>query len=231
MNKSVEKIKDFWNKNPNALKIAKGEFGTEEFFNSMEGAELRGNSLINKIKQIDRYDVYKKFYEFDGFKGKKILDVGCGTGRNLRVYARNGAIVTGIDISDKSIEIAKENFKVSKLHGDLLICDACFLPFNDESFDMVSSIGVLHHIPDVEKAVSEIYRVLKKDGRLKVLLYNKNSFLGFLGRFLPVNILSDGFGNPYTKTYTEKDVKKLFSKFRNLKIAPEGWFILLDAIK
>src|SRR5205814_370348 len=87
-----------------------------------------------------------------------------------------GADYTGIDLTEAAIELARKRFALSHLNGQFLVSDAENLDFDDESFDLVYSHGVLHHTPDIEAAVREIYRVLKPGGRAIVMLYHRGSY-------------------------------------------------------
>jgi len=99
--------------------------------------------------------------------GKTILDVGAGSGRHSFQAAAAGAQVVAVDLGD-SIDVARRN-----LPADVLTvqADAERLPFAPESFDLVMSIGVLHHLPDTERALSSLVRYVKPGGHLHVYLY------------------------------------------------------------
>jgi ubiquinone/menaquinone biosynthesis C-methylase UbiE len=108
--------------------------------------------------------------------GKKFLDYCCGEGKISIWLAKNGANVTGIDISDGSIEIAKANAAAQGLINKpaLLIMDAENLEFNDNTFNTIICSGVLHHL-DIQKAYLELARVLKPKGEIiciEPLAYN-----------------------------------------------------------
>jgi len=96
--------------------------------------------------------------------GDNILEIGCGTGTISEYIAEQGASVTIIDISEKAIEIAEEQFRDKNLDINCVVMDAENLKFNDHTFDLVYGSGILHHL-SIEKAIVEIKRVLKKDGR------------------------------------------------------------------
>jgi ubiquinone/menaquinone biosynthesis C-methylase UbiE len=88
------------------------------------------------------------------------LDLGCGTGWNISVLQlqKQKRKIIGIDISDKMLRFAKSK------NMDVIRGDALQLPFCDNVFDGILAKGVLHHLPDIEKAIAEIARVLKSDG-------------------------------------------------------------------
>lgn len=102
-------------------------------------------------------------------KGKKLLDVGCGTGTFSKIFLDLGANVHAIDLSQKSVQEVIKNYpKVNAKTGSALD-----LPYKDKSFDIVTSLGVLHHTGNTEKGFKECERVCKRGGRLFVLLYTK----------------------------------------------------------
>jgi len=106
------------------------------------------------------------------FRGKNVLDVGCGKGRFSKWMIDNGAQVTGIELSNSLLQEAQ---KISG--GNFLKGSATNLNFQDETFDIVLCIEVLQHVPDTQRAVSEMCRVLKKGGRILIFDRNKFSFL------------------------------------------------------
>jgi SAM-dependent methyltransferase len=101
--------------------------------------------------------------------GKLVLDVGCGMGRFAEVATRWGAWVVGIDLS-QAVEAAARNLR--DRDADILQADVFKLPFAEESFDFIYSIGVLHHTPDCERAFKALPRLLKPGGRIAVWLYS-----------------------------------------------------------
>ena len=91
---------------------------------------------------------------------KKVLDLGCGSGIYAKILKRRGAIVYGIDISPKMIELAKKNVK----GVDFRVGTVYKLPYNSETFDIVLASLVVHYFANLNKAFKEIRRVLKKNG-------------------------------------------------------------------
>jgi ubiquinone/menaquinone biosynthesis C-methylase UbiE len=106
---------------------------------------------------------YEKYLAVDS-SGKRILEYGCGPGSYAFFLAERGATVTGIDISPVAIEQAREHAKHENIDRiEFRIMDAEKLEFPDGSFDLVCGTGILHHL-DLDKAFSEIARVLRPDG-------------------------------------------------------------------
>jgi ubiquinone/menaquinone biosynthesis C-methylase UbiE len=108
---------------------------------------------------------------------QRVLDMGCGTGRFTVPMAERGAIVTGLDISPAMLGIAGRKLAERHLHADLLEGDMSDLPFPDSSFDVVTSMLALMHIPldDRPAVFGEVRRVLRPGGCM--LLGVKNSLI------------------------------------------------------
>jgi demethylmenaquinone methyltransferase/2-methoxy-6-polyprenyl-1,4-benzoquinol methylase len=140
-------------------------------------------SELDKVKK--RYDRFSPFYDISesviekGLFGKwrsrtisglegKILEVGVGTGKNLRYYS-NKVNLTAIDISPGMLRKARKKAEKLKLKADLRLMDAQNLEFEDETFDYVISTFVLCSVPDPVKALREMTRVLKSEGKIITL--------------------------------------------------------------
>jgi ubiquinone/menaquinone biosynthesis C-methylase UbiE len=179
--------------------------------------------------------------EFEKFRGKRLLEIGCGMGTDLLQFARGGARCTGIDLTPRSVEITRHRFKLYGAGGTFMISDGERLPFRSESFDVVYSNGVLHHTPDTAGAIREAHRVLRPSGIAKVMLYHRNSLnywveivlrRGLLGgEFLRgrsaeeimsrVIEFSDNDARPLVKVYSRRATRELFSAFKNVRIDVE----------
>lgn len=109
------------------------------------------------------------------WRGKRVLEIGTGVGTDARQMIARGAAYTGVNIDRGSTELTKSALARFGLPGVVQQADATALPFASKSFDAVYSYGVLHHIPNVQQAVSEIYRVLKPGGEILVMVYNRSS--------------------------------------------------------
>jgi len=178
------------------------------------------------------YDYLKDDIEFAYHSGEEVLEIGCGIGTDLAEFARNGAVVTGVDLGEDQVRLTKLNFEIQKLpYKELRQANAENLPFPDNSFDLVVSLGVLHHTPNTEKALEEVYRVMKPDGKAIIIFYArgwkhyiKRCFIaGILkGRWLAYgfdwqkvyNEASEVHGfAPKTGVYTKWQLKRMFKKF------------------
>lgn len=168
------------------------------------------------------------FAEFDKWTGMKVLEVGCGIGSDLCRFAEAGAVVTGIDLSKRSADLAKKRLEFCKLRGTAFEGDAERIPFKDGTFDLVYSLGVLHHTPDIGRAINEMHRVLRPRGEIRAMLYHRHSVVSlqmylrfglFVGR--PFRSLADIFAShhesPGTRVYSVSEVRKIFASFRDLE--------------
>jgi SAM-dependent methyltransferase len=169
------------------------------------------------------------FADFENTKGKRVLEIGVGLGADHERFARAGAILSGVDLTERAIFHTRRRFELLGLASDLSVGDAENLHFDDESFDLVYSWGVIHHSPNTAKAVAEIYRVLCLGGRAKIMIYHKWSLVGFmlwirhaLLRLRPWKTLADIFAehleSPGTKAYSVGAARKLLSEFREVNI-------------
>lgn len=168
----------------------------------------------------------KAFFDYSSFRGP-VLEIGTGLGTDLKQFAREGAECHGVDITDRHLSLTRKNFDSEELCLTLHKCDANNLPYPDNYFDCVYSFGVIHHIPDVDNVLDEIYRVLKPGGVFQVAVYNKFSihtvslFLRavFSGRIAKIGVDgvlatiesgADGFRiKPYVKLYSYFGFKKM----------------------
>ena len=123
----------------------------------------------NEVREADEHFRMKTGLRPEELKGRLVLDVGCGMGRFAEVATRWGARVVGIDLSDAA-EVAAKNLQDREFVA--FQADVFALPFAPESFDLIYSIGVLHHTPDCEAAVKALSKYLKPGGILAVWLYS-----------------------------------------------------------
>ena len=159
-----ERVRAFWQANPCGTKFADAEPGTRRFY---------------ELVEAHRYD--KEWHipaaaDFAATRGLRVLEIGCGLGTDGAQFAKAGADYTGVDLTEAAVELARKRFELFNLPGAFRTADAENLEFNDETFDLVYSHGVLHHTPDTARAVREIHRVLKKNGKAIVMLYHRNSY-------------------------------------------------------
>lgn len=169
------------------------------------------------------------FAEFDKYKGKNILEIGVGLGAEHKKFAEAGTICTGIDLTEKAIDVTNKRLTEFGLFSNLSVGDAEAIDPSD-TYDMVYSWGVIHHSPNTEYAAAEIIRVLKPGGEFKVMIYIKYSMIGYmlwfryaLLLFKPHMSLGEIYAkyleSPGTKAYTPLEAKNLFPDAELLDIS------------
>src|SRR5829696_5811639 len=126
-------VRDYWNAHIHDLDISTHKPGSREFFADLDQYHFE------KLHHLPR------LIDFAGYRGRKVLDVGCGAGTDLARFAREGAIVTGVDLSPSAIALARQNFAHQGLSGDLREADGERLPFADNEFDFVFAHGVVQY--------------------------------------------------------------------------------------
>jgi ubiquinone/menaquinone biosynthesis C-methylase UbiE len=156
--------------------------------NAFWNTEACGTQFVQNAS--DLADFYAKFREqryltewhlpllvpFAEAKSKSVLEIGTGNGADAAMFALNGANYTGVDLTEAALEATRRHFEVLGLSGTFQRENAEALSFPDESFEWVYSHGVLHHTPNPQNAINEVWRVLKPNGRAIIMLYHKNSF-------------------------------------------------------
>ncbi len=189
-------------------------------------------------------------------KGKKVMDLGCGSGRYSIALSMAGAEkVVGVDFNKKAFENAQKILSQKKLNVEFVEADILNLPFEDQSFDFVFSNGVLHHTASLEKGLDQLVRVLRGGGKSFIYLYAAGGIfwrtrdamrkmfkhipfeyaqrvLEMIG--LPANrfVFLDAWYVPVERYSTKEEVEKMFSdrKVRFRKLISTNEFDLDKAI-
>ncbi|MCU1385425.1 MAG: uncharacterized protein JWL71_4122 [Acidobacteria bacterium] len=180
-----------------------------------------------------RYTLYpfiREFVDFQAWRGRRVLEIGCGQGADLSQFAAAGAHTFGCDLTPKHCEISRR-FTEVVTGGTVPVvqANATRLPYASESFDLVYSFGVLLLVEDLDGAIAEIHRVLKPGGRVITMFYNRQSlhyyvktlyYYGIvcdleqlLGPRRLVDWFTDGFGYPRTYHQTPETLRQAFARF------------------
>jgi ubiquinone/menaquinone biosynthesis C-methylase UbiE len=211
--------------------------GTREFFDRADATFYGWNEPLHGVD-----GPFSRLFDFASYRGRPVLEVGCGMGCMAMNWAQQGAVVTAVDLNPVSVAQTLRRFELFGLHGHIREADAENLPFADQTFDYAYSWGVLHHTPGIARAISELHRVLKPGGRVGVMLYNRHSLLfrflvrwqeGFVNlesRWLDDVALASRYadgerreGNPHTWPVTKREIRKdLFSAFSNVRVRVLG---------
>jgi ubiquinone/menaquinone biosynthesis C-methylase UbiE len=211
-------IIEFWEGSPLCASGIAAEPGSREFF-----------AIYDALRQQNEpHEFAMQLHEYGRFHGKRVLEVGCGNAYTLAKYAEHGAQVFGLDLTKKAIDVSKRRFDIGGIDGEFHVGNAEQLPFGDNTFDCICSMGVLHHVSNTESATEEIYRCLKPGGRLIVMLYHRNSLLYRV--WMPVQARRrrksiqrlvnevDGVGNPKGDVYSKGEMKHLLRSFSSIEM-------------
>src|SRR6187399_1887030 len=126
---TIEAVREYWDKHIHDLDITQHAVGSQAFFDDLD--QYHFEKLHHLLRLVD----------FDGYRGRRVLEVGCGAGVDLARFARGGALVTGVDLAESAIALARANFEQQGLKADLRVADGEALPFEDNTFDLVYAHG------------------------------------------------------------------------------------------
>jgi SAM-dependent methyltransferase len=215
MNKNIgiEDVKNYWNTRPCNIRHSTAEIGSKEYFDQVEARKYMVEPHI------------PSFAEFDKWKGKKVLEIGCGLGTDATNFARAGAIYTGLELSEESLKLAKKRFEVFGLTGNFIVANAEVFPQEilDQKFDLVYSFGVIHHTPNPANVMKNVKKILAPDGEFRLMMYSKNSWKNYMieaGMDQP----EAQSGCPVAYTYTRSELTDLLSDFDVYEITKDHIF-------
>lgn len=215
-NKTVEQVRQFWDRRPCNIRHSPSEMGTKQYFDEVEARKYMVEQHI------------PRFAGFDRWRDKKVLEIGCGIGTDTMMFARNGAKVTAVELSERSLEIARQRAEVLELDDRISFYSgdaerlADFVP--TDSYDLVYSFGVIHHTPHPERVLDQIRGYVKPGGIVKLMVYNRRSYKVIWialkygkGRFwrLPELVAENSeaaTGSPVTFTYSRKEITDLLRR-------------------
>lgn len=170
----------------------------------MRGDDARAALNIQATTRYNLEHYIPGFACFEEGRGLDVLEVGVGMGADHLEWARaRPSSLSGVDISPRAITHTHTRFALWGEQTLLSVADAETLPFADESFDIVYSWGVIHHSPDTESAVAEIYRVLRPGGRAKIMIYHRSSLVGYM-LWLRYGLLAGCPRTPLTAIYAQR---------------------------
>jgi ubiquinone/menaquinone biosynthesis C-methylase UbiE len=217
-------VRAHWEANP-CGRVDGPPIGTREYFERVEAERYREEPMIPGFAQFWRW------------RGKRVLEVGVGQGTDFLQFARAGAELSGVDLTAVSVELASQRLAAEGLTADLRQADAEALPFEDGSFDLVYSWGVLHHTPNTERSIEEVRRVVAPGGEARIMLYSRRSWTALwhwlryaLAAGKPTRsleeVLDQHMESPGTKAYTQPELEAMFSKWREVSF--EQWLTPYD---
>lgn len=159
----IEVVRTYWDARPCNIHHSPSERGTRQYFDEVEARKYFVEPHIPRFAQFERW------------QGAKVLEIGCGVGTDTVNFARHGAYVTAVELSEKSLKIAKQRIETYGLqdHVRFYLGNAeeltKFLPI--EPYDLIYSFGVIHHTPHPERIIEQMRHYTHPDSTLKIMVY------------------------------------------------------------
>ncbi len=212
----INSVRDYWNNRPCNIRHSTQPIGTKEYFDEVEARKYMVEFHI------------PAFADFEQWRGKKVLEVGCGIGTDTINFARHGAQVTTVDLSAKSMELAQQRAAVFNLQDKIR-----FLPGNAEQlstfvpvepYDLIYSFGVIHHTPHPDSVLEELRKYTHPGTVIKIMVYHRRSYkVAWIfategkGQFWKLSeIIAKNAeaqtGCPIAYTYTRKEGRELLER-------------------
>lgn len=165
----VARVREYWNQRPCNLRHSSAPAGTREYFDQVEARKYLVEPHI------------PGFARHGDWRGKRVLEIGCGLGTDTINFARAGASITAVDLSAKSLELARQRAEVFGLRNRVTFIEADAEHLSDyvtpEAYDLVYSFGVIHHSPRPNRILDQIRaHFVKADSTVKLMVYHRHSW-------------------------------------------------------
>jgi 2-polyprenyl-3-methyl-5-hydroxy-6-metoxy-1,4-benzoquinol methylase len=212
----ISRVRDYWNARPCNIRHSTAPIGTKEYFDQVEAR-----------KYFVEYHI-PGFVQFQRWKGKKVLEIGCGIGTDTINFARAGAKVTTVDLSERSMELARNRAATFGLQDQIRFCPgnaeelSKFVPV--ERYDLIYSFGVIHHSPHPDAVLRQLRQYSRPGTTIKIMVYHRRSYkVAWIlategrGQFWKVDELvarnsEAQTGCPVTYTYTRREGRELLER-------------------
>jgi 2-polyprenyl-3-methyl-5-hydroxy-6-metoxy-1,4-benzoquinol methylase len=215
--KSIADVRSYWDARPCNIRHSLKPVGSREYFDEVEARKYFIEPHI------------PGFAEFERWRGKRVLEVGCGIGTDSINFARAGADLTAVDLSGESLAIAKQRAGVMGVADRIQFVQAnaeeLTSAVSGEPYDLIYSFGVIHHTPRPERALTEMRELAAPGGTLKLMVYHRHSWKVLAiavtqgrGRFWKTDELvathsEAQTGCPVTYTYTRNGGRELVEQY------------------
>lgn len=204
----TRQVREYWNGRIHDLEMTDKPVGSKEFFDDLD--DYRFDKLAYLPKVVD----------FAGYRGKRLLEIGCGIGTDLVRFANGGARVIGVDLSETAIALARQNMAHNGHRPDVFVVgDGAALPLPDASVDVVYAHGVLQYSADPRGIVREAVRVLTSGGSAIFMVYNRVSWLMALSKVMKVGL--EHQDAPGLRLYAIPEYREMLQGFSDVRIVPE----------
>jgi len=225
--RSLADVKQYWDRRPCNIRHSPKPLGTRDYFDEVETRKYFVEPHI------------PEFANFPRWRGKDVLEIGCGIGTDSVNFVRNGANLTIVELSTESLAITKKRLELEHLQADLINGNAEgldeLLP-QGKKFDLIYSFGVIHHTPHPERVVSAIAKRLKPGGELRIMVYARHSWKvlwiyicygwrePWNWRKLIAKYSEAQIGSPVSYVYSGKEARSLLRKFQIVSIGKDHIF-------
>jgi 2-polyprenyl-3-methyl-5-hydroxy-6-metoxy-1,4-benzoquinol methylase len=164
----ISRVRDYWNNRPCNIRHSTAPIGSKEYFDQVEA---RKYFIENHIP---------RFAEFERWRGKKVLEIGCGIGTDTINFARAGAQVTTVDLSEKSMDLARKRAAIFGLEDRIRFClgnaEQLSAFVRVEPYDLIYSFGVIHHTPHPDIVLKQLRQYSRPGTTIKIMVYHRRSW-------------------------------------------------------
>jgi ubiquinone/menaquinone biosynthesis C-methylase UbiE len=164
----VSRVQGYWNDRPCNIRHSPKPVGTREYFDEVEAR-----------KYFVEYHI-PGFADFERWRGKRVLEIGCGIGTDTINFARHGAQVTAVDLTENSLEVARQRAHVFGVEDRIRFFQANAEELSSvvppEPYDLVYSFGVIHHTPHPEQVLQQIRQYTRPGTSVKIMVYYRWSW-------------------------------------------------------
>ena len=172
MSSDLRDVYAFWNTEP-----------TGAHFLATRGSVREAFASYRELRYRTEWHI-PAFAAFADARGKRALEIGCGNGADAVMFAKHGAAYVGVDLTDTAVDATRRHLACEGLEGRCGLANVERLCYAKESFDIVYSFSALHHTSSPERAVHEVWRVLKPGGVALITLYHRHSLNYYVGILL-----------------------------------------------
>jgi 2-polyprenyl-3-methyl-5-hydroxy-6-metoxy-1,4-benzoquinol methylase len=165
---TIDEVRQYWDRRPCNIRHSPQPVGTRAYFDEVEARKYFVEPHI------------PRFAEFERWRGKKVLEIGCGIGTDTVNFARHGAEVTAVDLSANSLELARQRVEIYGLEDSVRFFSGSaeeltsFVP--KQTYDLIYSFGVIHHTPHPERVLAEARQYAAQGSTLKIMVYHRWSW-------------------------------------------------------
>jgi ubiquinone/menaquinone biosynthesis C-methylase UbiE len=204
---SAARVRQYWNAHIHDLDITRHPVGSAGFFADLDAYHFE--KLHHLLRLVD----------FDAWRGKTVVDVGCGAGVEVVRFARGGADVVGVDVAEQAIALTRQNLAHQHLQASLVVATGEALPLPDESADLVYAHGIVQYAADDRQVIGECRRILREGGVAVFQVYNRISWLNALSTLMKVPLEHEDA--PVLRRYSIGEFHALVGGFRSVEIVAE----------